>query len=295
MEKNQETEIENGQKRNQEQEKKQEQEQVKVAVGVRLSNLRQLLKLTLAQVESMTGIPASYIHRLEKGMKQASLSTINKLAEAYQVTSEELLGVRDVELFHRKIKALEELSYPLEDRTYSYMEYTKWPGRWELIHGVPYSVDVPSMLHQRVVTRLCVALGSHLGSLHGNKGKEVFIAPFEVYLQNGDIVKQAVVQPDITVVNEQHGLCERGVRKAPELVVEVLSPVTALRDRTTKFELYKASGVEEYWIVDPVHKTIEVYTHMSADNPHLIHTTAEGILQSSYLWDFKIPLRLLFQ
>ena len=38
---------------------------------------------------------------------------------------------------------------------------------------------------------------------------------------------------------------------APALVVEVLSPATARRDRGEKFAAYEAHGVQEYWLLDP--------------------------------------------
>ena len=38
---------------------------------------------------------------------------------------------------------------------------------------------------------------------------------------------------------------------APALVVEVLSPSTAKRDRGAKFAAYEAHGVQEYWLIDP--------------------------------------------
>ncbi len=47
----------------------------------------------------------------------------------------------------------------------------------------------------------------------------------------------------------------------PELVIEVLSPgpVNEERDRDTKLRLYSRYGVEEYWIVDPRARLVEVY------------------------------------
>jgi len=50
------------------------------------------------------------------------------------------------------------------------------------------------------------------------------------------------------------------VQGAPDLVVEILSPSTAGRDRVAKRTLYGKYGVREYWIVDPVGSTIEVLT-----------------------------------
>ncbi|MEI6206667.1 MAG: Uma2 family endonuclease [Desulfuromonadales bacterium] len=52
---------------------------------------------------------------------------------------------------------------------------------------------------------------------------------------------------------------ERGVVGAPDLVVEILSPHTARKDLTRKFELYERAGVREYWVVYPDEKIIQVY------------------------------------
>lgn len=45
----------------------------------------------------------------------------------------------------------------------------------------------------------------------------------------------------------------------PKFIVETLSPSTAKRDRAEKKEIYEKVGVEEYWIVTPQGKTVEIY------------------------------------
>ncbi|MBR1885955.1 MAG: Uma2 family endonuclease, partial [Schwartzia sp.] len=42
-------------------------------------------------------------------------------------------------------------------------------------------------------------------------------------------------------------------------IVEVLSLSTMARDRGIKKNAYERAGVREYWIVDPVSESIEVY------------------------------------
>jgi Uma2 family endonuclease len=54
-------------------------------------------------------------------------------------------------------------------------------------------------------------------------------------------------------------LDDRGCLGAPDLIVEVLSPSTATRDLNEKFHLYEATGVREYWIVNPENKTLKVF------------------------------------
>ena len=69
-----------------------------------------------------------------------------------------------------------------------------------------------------------------------------------------------MVKPDILFVSNErsHIITRENVRGAPVLVVVILSPVTAERDRTVKLDLYAHHGVKEYWIVDPDAKTITV-------------------------------------
>ena len=41
--------------------------------------------------------------------------------------------------------------------------------------------------------------------------------------------------------------------------METLNPATALRDKTVKKELYQNAGVEEYWIISPRERAVEIY------------------------------------
>lgn len=52
---------------------------------------------------------------------------------------------------------------------------------------------------------------------------------------------------------------EDWVRGAPDLVVEILSPSTAKKDRGVKLKLYRRQRVAEYWIVDPDERVVEVW------------------------------------
>ena len=127
-------------------------------------------------------------------------------------------------------------------------------NRYEFIGGRLYMTPAPVIRHQRVSKLLqgaLVRLLEHAG--HG----EIFYAPCLVeFPGTGDRV-----QPDILFVsNERRGIiAEKAVVGAPDLVVEILSPSTAHRDRGIKLDLYARCGVREYWIVDPDEDRVDVW------------------------------------
>ena len=65
--------------------------------------------------------------------------------------------------------------------------------------------------------------------------------------------------PDGMIVCDINKIQTDGVHGTPDLVIEVLSPSTAKYDRGHKRDSYEAAGIPEYWIVDPINKTVEVY------------------------------------
>ncbi len=71
--------------------------------------------------------------------------------------------------------------------------------------------------------------------------------------------------PDFMVVCDPDKIKPDGVHGAPDLVVEVLSPSTMRNDKTRKKDVYARCGVREYWLVDPVSKSIEAYHADGAD------------------------------
>ena len=128
-------------------------------------------------------------------------------------------------------------------------------NRYEAIEGELYVTAAPSLRHQRISRELFLALHRLLGVRgHG----ELFFAPTGVEFP----ATEEGVQPDLIFVsNERRGiLTDPWIRGAPDLVVEILSPTTAGRDRGVKLKLYKRQGVEQYWIVDPEARAVEVWT-----------------------------------
>lgn len=160
---------------------------------------------------------------------------------------------------------------------YTIDDYRALPDghRCELIDGILYELDSPSDVHQRISAVLTAAFYTYRKSAEGRG--EVFPAPFEVQLDGDD---RTLLQPDISVVCSPEKIRNWGIFGAPDLVVEIISPVTARKDRALKTMKYAAAGVREYWLVDP--ENTVTYVHVfTGDTP-----------PSVYPFDREIPVNI---
>ncbi len=144
---------------------------------------------------------------------------------------------------------------------FTYKNYLTWPEneRRELIDGVAYDMTpAPSRFHQKILGDLHRQFSNYLNG----KTCEVYLAPFDVRFAEKNARDEevgTVVQPDIVVVCDKSKLDDRGCVGAPDLVIEILSPATAAKDMKEKFALYEKHGVLEYWMVQPLDKTVMVF------------------------------------
>lgn len=140
-------------------------------------------------------------------------------------------------------------------RKLTYADYEKIPAdgfRHEIIEGDEFMTPAPNPHHQTVLFKIARRLGDHA---EARKLGRVFVAPTDVVLSDHDIVEPDVffiVQKRLSII----GL--NNIQGAPDLVIEILSPSTTAQDRGPKLALYERAGVLEYWIVDPVAKTLEI-------------------------------------
>ncbi len=137
---------------------------------------------------------------------------------------------------------------------FTYEDYCNAPEdkRYELHDGDLILVPSSKEQHQNVVGSLFIAIALFVRERVLGR---VYIAPFDVVLSETD-----VVQPDVIFVSQEraHVITRNNSQGAPDLVIEVLSPATAHRDRTFKRALYARHGVNEFWLVDADARSIEV-------------------------------------
>ena len=145
------------------------------------------------------------------------------------------------------IEAIDYENFPY----YTYDDYKKWDGSWELIDGVAYAMSpAPYPKHQKITFKVAKELDSNFEC--NQKECDIYISPIDWKVND-----TTVVQPDIAIFCEDTN--NQFFIKTPPLVVEVLSKATALKDVTTKFKLYEKEGVEYYIIVEPESEVFDIY------------------------------------
>ncbi len=129
---------------------------------------------------------------------------------------------------------------------YTVEDFEKWEGDWELIRGVPYAMAPFALVsHQRLSLKIAKEFNKNVC-----KNCEALMK-VEV-----EFSKDTVVSPDVI------GICnlkEEKIKRAPEVIFEVVSKGSIKRDELIKFELYEKEAVKYYVIVYPDEKKAKVY------------------------------------
>ena len=161
-------------------------------------------------------------------------------------------------------------------------------NRYELIDGELYMAPGPSWEHQSNSHNLTMLLSNFVSA--GNMGV-IRYSPLDVYLSDED-----VFQPDIVFIsNDRLGIIRPdGLHGAPDLVIEILSPGTERRDLTIKREQYEKFDVSEYWLANPVAKTISVLRFRDGAFEHIGVFTEGMTLETPLLPGLQVDLSAVF-
>jgi len=165
-------------------------------------------------------------------------------------------------------------------------------NRYELTNGRIIMTPPASWEHAEVEARVIRVLGDFVG--RHNLGK-VFGSSAGYDLPSGD-----TLEPDASFISQERWARGPQVRRgqflkiAPNLVVEILSPATARRDRIEKKKIYEANGVEEYWLVDPYQREVTVFHLVGGKYGVGKRVGIPQMLRSHVLAGFDVLARLLF-
>lgn len=159
--------------------------------------------------------------------------------------------------------------------------------RYEIINNVRFDLKpAPTVNHQHLVVNLAFFMKLSCRD-HGI----ILVSPLDVYLDEAN-----QFQPDLVFILHEHREIVKPARieGAPDLVAEVLSPSTSKNDKISKKVQYERFGVQEYWLVDPVHWIVEQFILRQGKFDLYATYAAEGTLTSPLFSCIAIDLQKLF-
>lgn len=170
----------------------------------------------------------------------------------------------------------------------------------EKINGVIYNMPRPSGYSYCIVN----------GNIHRIIANRLRKSRCFVSVENLDFkyhpdVNDDYLCPDIMIVCDRKKLKGGAYSGVPRFIAETLSPSTAKKDRTEKKEIYEAAGVEEYWIVAPQGKFVEIYylengkyileqSYILQNDKELEHYNAETVISLRAFPHIQMTLEEIF-
>lgn len=163
------------------------------------------------------------------------------------------------------------MSLRVEKTDWTYEDYCQLPDdgkRYEVIDGRLYVSAAPRTLHQIVSRRI----QDLLYDLEKAGQGFVFDAPTDLIMPGCTPVEPDLIFLDLSQASY---VKEKFIEGVPELLVEILSPNAPAYDRVTKLNRYAASGVPNYWIVDPHNESFEVL-ELYQGTYRIVHALGRG-------------------
>jgi Uma2 family endonuclease len=163
-------------------------------------------------------------------------------------------------------------------------------NRYELFEGELFVSRAPGISHQRVLGNIYALIRAYLEQ---NPAGEVLLTPGMIFDEFNSAIPDAVFVSDQLKSEIISG--ERIVR-APELVIEIVSPgkENARRDREMKRQVYGKHGVKEYWVADPLNRSLEIYRLKRRALALAETLTDDDEVTSPVLPGFKCQARQIF-
>ncbi len=174
--------------------------------------------------------------------------------------------------------------------TFSFDDYLAWeqcqPQRHEFMRGEVFAMAGGTDLHNEVSGNLYVMLRRHLRG-----------SPCRAYMGDVKVRVEAAncsFYPDVLVTCAENDRTDRYLKRSPLLVIEVLSPTTAVFDLGDKFAAYrKLDSLREYVLVDPERVRVQIYRWQ--DGQWIVDSAGPGERLRLESIDLECPVEAIYE
>ena len=159
------------------------------------------------------------------------------------------------------------------------------PPDYEFEGGRLIDMPRPHPRHQKIIMRLGAVFDDHISrAAIGAVWPEIDV----------QLSRRRVYVPDLVYLAKEHQdrySAARGrIIGAPDLVVEIVSPASASRDRVAKFNAYREAGVPWYWLIDSQSLAVEEYRLMPEGYLAVARVAAGEVFQPQLFPDLAVNL-----
>jgi Uma2 family endonuclease len=194
-------------------------------------------------------------------------------------------------------KVTSQTKFEIPNDKISYQKFLEWNGEegwFEWVDGEVIEMSNPSLKHQDLSDFLTSILRFFI---EAKKLGRVISAPFQIKFD----FRPSGRQPDIMFVSNEnlHLLEKQYVDGTTDLIIEIVSPESVLRDTLDKFEEYEKAGVKEYWIIDYKTRTANFYGFDGEGKYKQLLLKADRVFESriieglwiktDWLWQEELP------
>jgi Uma2 family endonuclease len=179
-------------------------------------------------------------------------------------------------------------------KLYSLEEFWQLPepldrSKLELIAGVLYLTPPSEYIHEHIVQRLNYLLSQYLFE-NSTQGR-LYVPRAAIWTS-----PNTYLEPDLFYVSEAlEAQMDPQYRTTADLVIEVLSPGSAIFDKNAKADTYAALGVQELWLIDNSTKSVEVRQNTGYEFGRCLTFQGESIIQSFVFHHLTFVVQHLFE
>jgi Uma2 family endonuclease len=162
-----------------------------------------------------------------------------------------------------------------------------------------------------VIYNMAPSAGFRHGHINGNLyyvlRRQLRNSLCAVFMENLDLyMDDDYVTPDVMLICDRNRVKNDKYRGVPRFVAETLSPSTAMRDKTIKKDKYEEIGIDEYWIISPKERSVDIYwlesgryvlrgSYILEDDNTSDDYNADTVLSLKALPEIKITLKDIFE
>ncbi len=184
-------------------------------------------------------------------------------------------AILDIPEFRNRLSSLSVEEY------HRLSEYNGNGCRTELIRGFMIEKMAKSPLHRTIATRLYRLVLS------------ILPAGFIAWKEEPLTLSDSEPEPDLSIARGSEQSYENANATTALLVVEVA--VTSIAEDRALAAIYAEAGIEEYWIVLPRERKIEVYRRPESGTYRDVQLVGQGTLECASIVGVSVSLEELFR